>query len=171
MILGDARVTLARASEAKLDLLVLDAFSSDSIPLHLLTVEAFQLYSRAILETGVIAFHITNRHVDVYPPLLAAPEATGFVSRIRREREPPAGPGTSASDWVALARNPSVLASLPAVWLSPGSFRRPKPWTDDHSNVVPALRRDIPSTRCRRSNWARFAEADGRSPGRLHGHG
>lgn len=140
--LGDARVTLPGAPDAHFDLLVLDAFSSDSIPLHLLTEEAFALYARKLRPEGLLAFHISNRHLNVYPQLVSLSRATGLASRLRADDAPPAGAGTSASDWAVLARSEATLErALPhPTWRSPPAGEYPRPWSDDHSNVLSVLR-------------------------------
>src|SRR5205823_15036304 len=67
IVLGDARVSLGREPPRSVDLLILDAFSSDSIPVHLITREALQLYARVLEPGGVLAFHISNRYIDLEP--------------------------------------------------------------------------------------------------------
>ena len=78
--LGDGRASLAARAGAEYSLIVLDAFSSDSIPVHLLTAEALGVYSRALADGGVIAVHISNRYLDLYPVLDATARSAGYRS-------------------------------------------------------------------------------------------
>ena len=121
------------------DLLIIDAFSSDAIPVHLLTQEAMRTYLDRCSAHGLIAFHISNRHIDLEPVLAAlAREAklTGLIQSDGDDDEV----GKTASDWVVLARQPEDLEALrqqgPERW-RPLSDERPIPvWTDDFSNLL-----------------------------------
>jgi hypothetical protein len=142
VVLGDARLTLATAREAH-DVLVLDAFSSAAIPVHLLTREALELYGKRLSSSGVVAFHISNRHLDLAPVLRDTAEDLGLASTIDSELEPPpGGPAyVMGSRWVFLARSKGALGarSLPSiVWLSPRKRRRT--WTDDRSDLFSLFR-------------------------------
>jgi len=138
VVLGDARLSLARAPE-RFDLLILDAFSSDAIPVHLMTREALQIYFDRLSPTGVVAFHISNRHLDLRPILgaLAADmklEAiTQFDGRQDKQR------GYLPSTWMVMARQRGALDQLKADprWAAPTVG--PEVWTDDFSNVFKAL--------------------------------
>jgi hypothetical protein len=141
IVLGDGRLSLERElkfqGSQKFDLLVLDAFNSDSVPVHLLTDEAFQLYlSHLRGPDSVIAFNISNRSLDLTPVLLS--HAIRQKMYIIRLYKPEAG---LASDWVLLSRNPRVLeipafadhiASMPS---ADATLR----WTDDYSNLFQIL--------------------------------
>ena len=144
IILGDGRLKLAEAGPGKYDLLILDAFSSDAIPVHLLTREAFEEYARALKPHGVMAVHITNRHFDLAPVISRIAPAAGLAA-FERSFSPPAGTDMAAlapSRWMVLARNPDDLRGVLANpgWRSrvPGPFTRP--WTDDYSNILSALK-------------------------------
>jgi SAM-dependent methyltransferase len=144
IVLGDGRLQLARAPEAAYGLLVLDAFSSDAVPVHLLTREAVRVYLRALRPDGVLAFHLSNRYLDlvrVADALAADAGLTGVVIH-----DPVAGAGErlegkEPSTWVLLARHPAALGALRGV-----AFARPLPtspvpkpahlWTDSFSNLV-----------------------------------
>jgi hypothetical protein len=146
LVLGDARLTLAREPDGAFDLLILDAFSSDSIPLHLLTREAMQLYLRKLAAGGVIAFHISNRYLDLAPVLSAVLRDLGGAGRISA---PPDPAGKAArlrrmhydATWVAIARDEADLGALA---MAPAWRPVPEPsdgpWTDDFSNILDALR-------------------------------
>jgi hypothetical protein len=142
VVLGDARLTLAAAGEA-LDVLVLDAFTGAAIPVHLLTREALALYEEKLSPSGVIACHVSSRHVDLAPLVRDTAEDLGLASTIDVEMEPP--PGRPAyvmgSRWVFLARSSDALAAraLPSiVWLSPR--KRGRTWTDDRSDLLSLFR-------------------------------
>jgi hypothetical protein len=137
VVLGDARLTLAAAGEP-LDVLVLDAFTSAAIPVHLLTREALELYKKKIRLSGIAAFHVSNRHLDLAPVLSDTAEEVGLASTIDAQLEPPpGGPAyVMGSRWVFLAPTLDALRarSLPSiVWLSARKQRRT--WTDDRSDL------------------------------------
>ncbi|HSP38314.1 MAG TPA: hypothetical protein VLR26_11230 [Frankiaceae bacterium] len=140
---GDGRLLLAREPAGSTGLLVLDAFSSDAIPTHLLTAEAFRGYTRVLQPDGLIAVHITNRVLDLAPVLAGAAKQAGMTAVIRDDLTPAAkGDARSPSRWVVLARQGSRLDPLRRL---PGW--RPLPtspsvgWTDDYSSVVPLISR------------------------------
>jgi hypothetical protein len=138
--IGDGRLLIA-ASPDPHDILVLDAFSSDAIPVHLLTSEAFDTYLSRLSRSGVIALHISNRHFDLEPMLgrLAAELGLLAVSRFDSVSNPDSS-GRESSRWVALSRDVDELAGLGADrgWntVLPGKMRA---WTDDFSNIWSVL--------------------------------
>lgn len=137
IVLGDGRLTLADAEPNTYDLLVLDAFSSDAVPAHLLTIEAFEIYGRALRPGGVLAVHISNRHLDLAPVVESGSNALGWSSAIRddTEVEPPRTPST----WVALSSDVSMIERLTAEgWDSPAAGTSVR-WTDDYSNILSVL--------------------------------
>ena len=142
--IGDARLLLERESVA-LDLLALDAFSSDAIPVHLLTLEAFRVYLGVLAPDGAIGVHISNRHLDLEPVLAALAERIGLAGRIKRYRiaddAVPSKPAR-ASNVVVFARHESVLQALDldSDWTPLGSPDRVRVWTDDYASIVPTLR-------------------------------
>jgi hypothetical protein len=150
--LGDARLSLEREPSQGFDVLVLDAFSSDSVPVHLLTLEAFDVYDRHLAPSGVIAFHSTNLHLDLSRLVYALGRARGFhtLEVINDEHWEEL---TLPSRWMLLAREPSVLRELAeelrplaeagGLELVPGSddrYRRVRPWTDEYSNLLQIVR-------------------------------
>ena len=142
--IGDARLLL-EGEQASLDFLALDTFSSDSIPIHLLTLEALRIYQRVLAPEGVLAVHISNRHLDLEPVLAALAERVGLVARIKRYAAPkglpPPQPSTS-SHVVVLTRDEGTLRALDldAGWVPLGSPGRVRIWTDDYASIVPLLR-------------------------------
>ena len=148
IILGDARLSLAREARAALDILAVDAFSSDVVPMHLLTREALDVYGRALQPRGLLLVHISNRYVDLEPVVAAAAAAGGWRAMILAHY-----PGidetlsrTSASIWVALSRDPVMLANLRSASGADDRWHelRARPgfegWTDDHASILPLLK-------------------------------
>lgn len=141
--LGDARLQLARLPAASFDMLAIDAFSSDAIPLHLLTDEAFGVYLDALSPRGVLMVHISNRFIDLEPVIAAEARARGLAAAIR-EDNPPSGGGLTGSSWILLSRDPGQLVRLgrqaPAMPLTPLKPAAPRAWTDDHASILPYIR-------------------------------
>ncbi|KAA6457535.1 hypothetical protein DYQ86_22150 [Acidobacteria bacterium AB60] len=137
---GDARSSLASEPPQNFNVLVVDAFSGDAIPIHLLTSQALALYRKHLAPGGIIAFHISNRHVDLGPPILKLAESAGLEAR-RITIDTPADPGEYVSTWILVTADPQFFA-LPDV--SPRVHTiRPKPglrvWTDDYSALLPFI--------------------------------
>ena len=140
-VLGDARLTLNRLPPGRFDLLVIDAFSSDTVPAHLLTVEALKIYLARLQPDGVLLLHLTNRHLDLRDPVIAGLKAAGAKTLTQRS---PAHPRSfiayAATQTVIASRSPAALARLAADprWVDhdPGQT---KPWTDDYSNLIGPL--------------------------------
>lgn len=141
---GDARLVLESevAAEApRLDVLVLDAFSGDAVPAHLLTIEAFQVYFKRLKDDGILAVHISNRYLEL-PRLLrglaASQQAEAQYVEVQFSREDPIlAARADASVWVLLSRAPGVVTSFGAgvpIEFTPAS-RDPVVWTDDFSNI------------------------------------
>ena len=144
MVLGDARLQLRTAPEKGYGLIILDAFSSDAIPMHLLTREALSLYRRKLTPDGVIAFHISNRFLDLAPVLGALARDAGLVSRVRYDANPSIveqQSGKESSIWAVMAHRDADLGPLATdpLWVAP-QFRPDAPvWADDFSNIVEYL--------------------------------
>ncbi|KTT74678.1 fused MFS/spermidine synthase [Sphingomonas endophytica] len=141
IVLGDARRSLERAPAASLDLLALDAFSSDAVPMHLLTREAFALYARVLSRHGVLAVHISNRFVNLRPVIAAAARAGGWQALVLDHAPSLLQEEETPSSWVVMTRDPWALA----IATGRGDWRalRPRPgfrpWTDDYASIVPLL--------------------------------
>jgi len=144
IVLGDARLSLAAAAPGALDLLALDAFSSDAVPMHLMTREAFATYARALGPRGLLLVHISNRFLDLEPVVDADARAGGWHALAFDYKPSPLDAGLpSASLWIALSRDEATLRALAAE--APGWRRlraRPgfAPWTDDYSTILPLLK-------------------------------
>jgi hypothetical protein len=140
-VLGDARLSLAREPQGRFGVIVLDAFTSDAIPIHLLTREALALYLEKLTPDGLLLIHISNRYFDLSGPLARAAASLG-VTAVHRDDdgEIEKGDWKSASHWVVFARTPEAVAFLDGKpeWepLPPEAGR---PWSDDFSNVIEAL--------------------------------
>jgi hypothetical protein len=140
VVIGDARIELGKVPAGSIDLLAIDAFSSDSIPMHLLTGEAFAIYQRALSPKGILLVHISNRFIELEPVLSAAARARGLAAMLR-EDSPPMDQGLTASNWIALSRDPAQLRALAAgtpeqPWRPLGPAA-PRAWSDDHATILP----------------------------------
>ena len=146
---GDARLTLSADPPASADILVIDAFSSDSVPMHLMTREAFQLYRRKVAPGGLLMVHISNRYLDLMP-VVAGATADGWVgmSRLYLPSEAERRDNATASLWIALSDDPATLAALAALDRAAGRGQwRPlvprsgfAPWTDDRASILPLIK-------------------------------
>ena len=139
--LGDARLTLEREPPADLDLLAVDAFSSDAIPVHLITSEALALYVRHVKPEGVIAFHVTNRFLDLVPVVQALADAHHLQAVWIHDDGNDAL--ASRSDWVLVSANRALLASPRIAEAASAITPRPdwRLWTDDFNNLWQVFRR------------------------------
>ncbi len=140
VVLGDARLSLKNAPDLSYDLLILDAFSSDAIPVHLLTREALSLYLAKLKEGGLLAFHITNRFLDLRPVLGNLAREAGVSCLMQAERrlsDEEKDEYKCASLWVIMARDVKDLGRLrlPQWRPLPGSPEE-RLWTDDFSNIL-----------------------------------
>jgi hypothetical protein len=139
---GDARQSLARQPAGSYDLIVLDAFSSDSIPLHLLTREAMDLYLSRLTPRGSLLMHVSNRHLRLAPIIARLAVDRGLYAARRVETGGSDWPeGKNGSDWIALARSPWDIAPLIVnhQWQPLAASPSTPLWTDDFSNILSAL--------------------------------
>jgi hypothetical protein len=143
VVLGDGRLALQRTSE-KYDVIVLDAFSSDAVPMHLLTSEALALYVSRLKPGGAILFHISNRHVALGPVLARLAESNHLVAleQVDLMTEQPQPRGKFQSDLVVMARTADDLGPLAhdPRWFTPQAAPNTPLWTDDFSNILSVLR-------------------------------
>jgi hypothetical protein len=132
IVLGDARISLAREPASVFDLLIVDAFSSDAIPVHLLTREALHLYWEKIDANGVLAFHISNKYLRLAPLVSELAREAGLVCVVRTDPE---------SEWAVMARSPEVLGELAhdKRWRTVQADDS-LAWTDDFSNPLSLVR-------------------------------
>lgn len=140
MIMGDARLTLADQPVGGYDYLLIDAFSSDSIPTHLMTREAVDLFQSRVREDGILAFHISNRYLELESVLAAVAVSLDLPIRIGTFDADPDLPRSQASMVAVMTRDAPLLAQIDtdARWRVPEA-NGVAAWTDDYSNIVAAL--------------------------------
>jgi hypothetical protein len=140
--LGDARIIMERQIERgerqAFDVLAIDAFNSDAIPIHLLTNECFQVYTKHLAEDGILAFHVTNRHLDLAPVVHRLARHNGWSSSTVGDAEDDVH-GVSSSDWVLVTRNEDFL-DIEVEALDKDTPIPCPLWTDDYSSVFPLLK-------------------------------
>jgi hypothetical protein len=142
-VLGDARLQLEReltnGQNQQFDVLAVDAFSSDSIPIHLITDEAVKLYAKHMKPTGVIAFHVSNRFLELKPILIALAERNGFEFAYLHQV---ADDKSTVSDWCVLTKDKSFLTQVKIATVTQPVLPEPKwsIWTDDHHNLLQVLK-------------------------------
>jgi hypothetical protein len=143
IVLGDARLSLARDSSARFDVLAIDAFSSDAPPVHLLTREAIRLYLERLAPGGLLLLHVTNRYLEFAPVIAALAADAGLIARMREDQVTvrQGYRGAYSSEWGVLARQEADLGPIARDprWISP-ALAAGALWTDDFSNVVRRLR-------------------------------
>ncbi len=147
VVVDDARLALEREPDGSFALLVIDAFTGDSVPTHLLTREAFDLYGRKLAADGVLALHVSNKYLDFVPPVATLAADAGWTALRGRDSDVPPELARTPSEWMALSRS---LDRTKEIYAQPTSTRwrwepavprddRP-PWTDDRTAVAEALR-------------------------------
>ena len=138
-VLGDARISLENDPPQRFDVLVLDAFSGDAIPAHLLTQEAADIYLRHLQPKGILAVHISNLHFDLRPVVAGLAGNSGLASVVIFTKAN-ATLGTNSCCWMLLMRSLVDLTTNTIVKASPRPIERRLLWTDDHSNLFEILR-------------------------------
>jgi len=138
-VLGDARLSMEAEAPQRYDVIAVDAFTGDSIPVHLITYEAVGEYLRHLAPGGVLAFHVSNRYLDLKPVLLAIAEKRGLEYAYLHE---PDEDGGTTSDWVLLAREKPFLLKPTLVEITEPVLPHPewRLWTDDYNNLVQVFR-------------------------------
>ncbi|MCA9070277.1 MAG: fused MFS/spermidine synthase, partial [Planctomycetaceae bacterium] len=139
IVLGDARLQLEREDDQKFDLLILDAFSGDSIPAHLLSAEAMEIYDRHLAPDGVLAIHFSNLHFDLSPVLVGLADVSHLQSRLTTGRTD-LETGQNASQWFIASRDGAILQEEAYADLKWDMPERRILWTDDFSNLFSVLR-------------------------------
>ena len=141
-VVGDARLTLAKQPAGTFDVLLIDAFSSDAVPAHLLTVEAMKGYLAKLKPDGVLIVHLSNRNLELRAPAMAVAEAAGGFALIQRHSPAKGSPPLweSAEDAMIVSRSLAALAPYEAdgrwAQTDPTAAR---PWTDDYMNLAGAM--------------------------------
>ena len=142
VVLGDGRRSLQRQGDGAFGLLTLDAFSSDAIPIHLLTGEALALYRRKLAPHGVVAFHVSNRYLDLEPVLGGVAHGARMTCFAQDDRNVTSRTWLKRrSRWVAMARSRADLGAVPgdARWHPCRREAGQRAWSDDHADVIGAL--------------------------------
>ncbi|MDM0001494.1 fused MFS/spermidine synthase [Variovorax sp. J22P240] len=139
-VLGDARLALEREPPQAFDVLAVDAFSGDSVPIHLITSEAMDVYLRHMRPEGIVAFHVTNRFLALAPVVEKIALAKGL--HVALVHDEPSAEGLRNTDWVLVAREPGRLANG-AIRLASSKIEQIaglEPWTDDYNNLFGVLK-------------------------------
>lgn len=141
VIVGDGRLSIQAQPDSEFDLIVLDAFNSDSIPAHLVSREAVRMYMSKLKTGGVLLFHVSNRYLDVekLATIVSMDEGLPVFVRHDDDEEPR---GKASSDYVAAVRNAEDLDNIPnkESWEQPDKPADIKSWTDDYSNMMSVIR-------------------------------
>ena len=140
IVIGDARLSLANEANGSFDVLVLDAFSSDSIPTHLMTREAMSMLRSKLSPGGMIIFNISNRYLKLEPIVAQTSRAAGLtgISQIFKTNTAQAKRLISSSHWIALSPDPNALTRLSQTghWRPLIPDQKSVLWTDDYSNLL-----------------------------------
>lgn len=139
---GDARLNLQNAQEGHYGLIVLDAFSSDAIPIHLITQQALDLYLSKLAEGGILAFHISNRSLDLKPILADLAKSRKLECIGFDDLNPGSFEGKDPSQWVVMARSAQEISNLSinSQWQPLSGRSGGRVWSDDFSNIIRAIR-------------------------------
>jgi spermidine synthase len=145
--LGDARLTLEEAPDASYDVIIVDAFTSDAIPIHLLTREAMAIYLKKLVPDGMVAIHVSNRHLELASVVAGIAAANGMVSRVNE------GTDVTENDAEYVFLGTVTVAARkdedfgPIAQSEHWELQRPDPkqwvWTDDYSNIVGSIIRKL----------------------------
>lgn len=142
VVMGDARLSMENEEPQEYDILVIDAFSSDAIPVHLVTREAFQVYQKHLKPDGVIAAHISNRHLDLTPVVLTLAREFGFDAQLVSNSADEEPWWSYYSDWMLITKNKAFM-NHQLIWDNayepddpPANFRL---WTDDYSSLFSVM--------------------------------
>jgi hypothetical protein len=137
---GDARTSLTRETPQNFDILAVDAFSGDAIPLHLLTTEAIELYKRHLAHEGILAFHVSNQYLNLAPEIAQLAIAANMQSKLIEAAGDDAV-GSYRSTWVLLTTSPEFFNRPEIVFAATDTPTLPhlRAWTDDYSSLLPLL--------------------------------
>ena len=140
-VFGDGRLQLARQPSASFDLLIMDAFNSGSIPVHLLTVEALDAFMRTLRPDGILLLHLSNRVLDLLPVVYANAASLGWYA-VEHSNQDRVHPDAEYTAWMAVSRDADRIEHLQTTlgWQDESGQRLPRPWTDRYSNLPAAIR-------------------------------
>jgi SAM-dependent methyltransferase len=141
VVMGDGRLSIEKQPDSTFDVLMLDAFDSDSIPAHLVSREAVQMYLRKLKPNGMILFHVSNRYMNV-EGLVSTLVVDASLESLARYDDDEEAPGKTSSDYIVAARRPESLGSLEQNenWTRVEKPDGIQPWTDDYSNMLQIVR-------------------------------
>lgn len=141
VVLGDGRLALEREAPQNYDVLVIDAFSGDSIPVHLLSREAFQLYLRHLRPGGILALHISNQVLRIPPVVKHLVDSLGLAS-VYLHNAPDKAQNRGEAEWMLVSREPETLArpELEKIAQKPTMIAKVRLWTDDYSALIPIIK-------------------------------
>jgi len=145
IVLGDGRLSLEKASDDRFDLLLMDAFASDSVPVHLITQEALDLYMQKLAPNGLVAFNISNNYMNFIPVLVKLAQSRELSIRVNQYRTTESRRFSSykfGSDWILMSRTPEALQFLDdeTGWKPVKAEMDQRLWTDDYSNIIGVLK-------------------------------
>jgi hypothetical protein len=144
-VLGDGRLSLAADTTRQFDVLVHDAYSSDAIPVHLLTREALHLYVQRLAPGGILAFNLSNRHLDLRPVVAALAKDQGLVCRLHDDLDVTPEQFVAGRFPARVAVAARTLDDLGGIahdprWVEPQMRKGLRLWTDDYSSLLPIYR-------------------------------
>jgi SAM-dependent methyltransferase len=142
-VIGDGRRTLEQEPDGRFDIVAVDVFSSDSIPVHMLTREAIQTYGRVLKADGILLLHISNRYLNLAGPIAATLTSLGWRLRLQRHRPNEEDALLiTPSEWIVAARGGDVFDRVvsDARWTTIEVLPGTRPWTDSFSNLISTLR-------------------------------
>jgi len=144
-VIGDARLTFAREPDAAYDLIIVDAYSSDAIPIHLATKEAMAIYKAKLAPDGAVVMHVSNRHLELASVVVGIADANGLTSWIFYEDSGRDAEYIYTTNVVVSARKPADVGAVAAdgLWEKTPPTPGQKVWTDDYSNVLGAVYRRL----------------------------
>ena len=141
VVIGDARLSLEREASNQFNVLAVDAFSGDSIPMHLITREAVAAFVKQVQRDGIVAFHVSNRFLDLPPVLAEIAAKEGLAGVVVEDPSQTNNSLHSASTWVLLARSADVFKSMDAATAKPLERTPGAPlWTDDFNNLLSVVK-------------------------------
>jgi hypothetical protein len=145
--LGDARLTLAEAPDASYDVIIVDAFTSDAIPIHLLTREAMEIYRRKLVPEGIVAIHVSNRHLELASVVAGIAKANDMVSRVSESADITENDGEYIFLGTVVAATAKDENFGPIAKSEYWELQKPDPkqwvWTDDYSNIIGSIIRKL----------------------------
>jgi hypothetical protein len=144
-VIGDARLTFAKEPSGSYDLIIVDAYSSDAIPIHLATEEAMAIYKDKLAPHGAVLMHVSNRHLDLETVVVGIADANDLKSWVYNEDSGRDGEYIFSTDVVISAREEADIGKLASSrqWEQTEADDRQRVWTDDYSNILGALYRRL----------------------------